>query len=265
MKAAGKIALLLLWTLLLLPAQAGALAVRSPLAKKLPVLYHRVNCRIIGIAVEVTGTPSAVAPTLIVANHTSYLDIIVLSALKPVSFVAKHEVASWPLFGMLAKLQRSVFVVRRASRSAAHRDDIALRLAEGDDLVLFPEGTSNDGNRVLRFNSTFFAVADQDVDGQPLTVQPVSIAYNALGNLPMRRSMRPFFAWYGDMDLPSHLWAALTLAPFGVRVVFHPPLTRESFGSRKAMALHCHRVVADGVASALTGRDGAPAQLQGAA
>lgn len=265
MKAAGKVVLLLLWTLLLLPAQVAALGLRSSMAKRIPVLYHRVNCRIVGITVAVAGTPSPVAPTLIVANHTSYLDIIVLSALKPVSFVAKHEVASWPLFGLLAKLQRSVFVVRRAARSAAHRDEIAERLAGGDDLVLFPEGTSNDGNRVLRFNSTFFAVADQDIEGKPLTVQPVSIAYNALGNLPMRRSMRPFFAWYGDMDLPSHLWAALTMAPFGVTVVFHPPITRESFGSRKAMALHCHRVVADGVAAALTGREAAPAELQGAA
>jgi len=253
-KAAAKIVVLLSWTALLLPVQAVAVALGLRLAKVIPFIYHRLNCRIIGIDIDVIGEPSESSPVLIVSNHSSYLDIVILSALRPVSFVAKQEVASWPLFGLLAKLQRSVFVVRRASRSAVHRDEITKRLEAGDDLVLFPEGTSSDGNRVLRFNSTFFAVAEPRVDSEPLTVQPLSIAYTGLKSLPLRRSMRPFFAWYGDMDLAHHMWAALALAPFGVTIEWHPPVTREQFPSRKAMALHCQSVVAAGLRRALCGR-----------
>ena len=244
-------------TLPLMPIQALAVAADSGLARRLPLIYHRIACRIIGLDVVVGGAPRSPAPTLFVGNHVSYLDIPVLASLLEGSFVAKAEIARWPFFGWLARLQRSVFIERRSHHAGRHRDSIAARLAAGDNLVLFPEGTSNDGTRVLPFKSALFSVAENHVDGRPLTVQPFSIAYTRLGDLPLDREWRSLYAWYGDMELPGHAWRVLGLGRVRVDVILHPPLTLEALGSRKALAEHCQRVVAAGVATAYADVGGA--------
>ncbi|MFP6745153.1 MAG: 1-acyl-sn-glycerol-3-phosphate acyltransferase [Alphaproteobacteria bacterium] len=157
------------------------------------------------------------------------------------------------MFGFLAKLQRAIFVERRANRSAGQRDVLAERLVAGDNLILFPEGTSNDGNRVLPFISALFSLAERPLDGGALTVQPVSIAYSKLGGMPMMRHMRPLFAWHGDMELAGHLWTLLGTGDITVVIEFHPPVTMDAFETRKALASHCHRVIAGGVSAALDG------------
>lgn len=238
----------------LMPLQAMAVAFNWPLKRRLPQRFHQQGCRILGIRVERRGRMSRAAPTLFASNHTSYWDIVVLGSLIPASFVAKSEVARWPFFGLLAKLQRSVFVDRRANRAGKQRDEMVRRLEHGDSLILFPEGTSDDGNRVLPFKSALFAVAELRPHGKPLVVQPVSISYTRLDGMPIGRYLRPYYAWYGDMELLGHLWQALGLGHLTVVVEFHPPVTLESFPSRKALASHCQEAVADGVAAALTGR-----------
>ncbi|MDP7641888.1 MAG: lysophospholipid acyltransferase family protein, partial [Alphaproteobacteria bacterium] len=165
------------WTAALLPVQMFLVRFNMPLSKRLPMIWHRGVCRILAFRVEQHGEISRTRPTLFVCNHTSYLDISVLGAVLPASFVAKAEVRGWPLFGLLARLQRTVFVERRASRTAEHRDEMVRRLEKSDNLILFPEGTSNDGNRVLPFKSAFFGAAEKAINGEPLTVQPVSISY----------------------------------------------------------------------------------------
>lgn len=242
-------------TVLLMPLQALSVAFDMPLARTLPFVYHRFLCALFGIRLELHGMPIAEGPLLIAANHTSWLDIVVMSALAPLSFVAKAEVASWPFFSLLAKLQRTVFV-RRDKRSDTHRqrNAIAERLKRGERLVLFPEGTSNDGNRVLPFNSALFGAADAAFAGCTVKVQPVAVAYVRLQGLPMGRRQRPKFAWYGDMELMPHLWNALGEGPLDVVVYVHEAVTLEAMGSRKALAKHCERAVSQGVALALAGR-----------
>jgi 1-acyl-sn-glycerol-3-phosphate acyltransferase len=183
----------------------------------------------------------------------SYTDIPIFGALIRGSFIAKTEVAGWPLFGRLAKLQRTVFVDRRPRSAARQRGDIASRLAAGDDLILFPEGTSSDGNRVLPFKSALFGAAEP-VDGRAVPVQPVSIAYTRLDGMPIGRGLRAYFAWYGDMDLASHLWTLVGLGTVTVVVEFHPVVTLAELGSRKALAEHCYRVISAGMSAALAGR-----------
>lgn len=241
-------------TLPLMPVQAGLIALRSPLKRRLPLFYHHHVCRVLGIKVKVEGERSRQRPTLFVANHTSYLDIEILGGLIEGCFVAKSEVAGWPLFGWLAKLQRTVFVDRRVRSTAAQADSIRQRLDEGDHLILFPEGTSSDGMHVRPFKSALFSVAGYAGPHGPLPVQPVSVAYARLDGIPLGRFYRPFFAWYGDMDMAPHLWAMLGLGRLGVEVTFHPPVTLAEFGSRKGLAEHCHRTIAAGVAGALAGR-----------
>lgn len=243
------------WTVLLMPVQALAVALRMPSRVRLPRFYHAVCARLLGIDIVVRGVLADTAPVLVVSNHSSYLDITVLGALIRGSFIAKSEVAGWPLFGVLAKLQETVFIERKARSTAARqRDDMKARLEAGDTLILFPEGTSSDGNRTLPFKTALFAVAGTRIDGRPLTVQPVSITATRLDGLPMGLAFRPFYAWYGDMDLAPHLWQAFAAGRITVEVEFHAPVTMDGFSSRKALAEHCHRAVSQGVDRAVTGR-----------
>lgn len=246
----------------LMVVQAVAVAVRLPLHKRLPVWYHRQCCWILGFRVERRGNLSRAHPTLYVANHASYFDIMVLGSIIEGSFVAKAEVARWPFFGWLAKLQRTVFVDRRGRKAVNQRHEMAARLIAGDDLILFPEGTSSDGNRVLPFKSSLFSVAERDTGGRPILVQPVSVAYTRLDGVPMGRYLRPLIAWYGDMDLASHIWHATGLGWVTAVVEFHRPATVEELGSRKALSEYCQRQIAAGVASALTGRTQTPLESQ---
>ncbi|CAO3414188.1 lysophospholipid acyltransferase family protein [Azospirillum argentinense] len=255
-----RLAVYLLWTLLLVPVQALAVAVRSPLRFRIPRFYHRVCTAILGIGVVVRGERAMDGPVLFVSNHSSYLDITVLGSVIPGSFVAKSEVAGWPFFGALAKLQQTVFVERKArSGVEKQRDELGARLDAGDSLILFPEGTSSDGNRTLPFKTALFAVAARRIGDRPLTVQPVSIAPTRLDGIPMGIAFRPCYAWYGDMDLAPHLWTVFTLGRMTVEVEFHPPVTIDGFSSRKALADHCQRAVARGVERAVSGKPPPPA------
>jgi 1-acyl-sn-glycerol-3-phosphate acyltransferase len=243
----------LAWTVPLMPVQALGLALRRRWVATFPRFYHRCCCRILGIRVRAIGRPVAARPVLFAANHVSYLDITVLGSLLDASFIAKTEIAGWPLFGWLARLQRSVFIDRRARSTAHQRDSIAARLAANEALILFPEGTSGDGNRVLPFKSALFSVADHTATG-PVTVQPVSIAYTRVNGMPIGRRYRPLFAWYGAMAMAPHLWRVLGLGRIEVVVEFHPPTTLAACGSRKMLARYCEERVKGGVATALSGR-----------
>jgi len=248
-------------TLPLMPVQALFLAIDSRFAKRLPKAYHALCCRLLGIHIDVRGEVSDARPTLFVSNHLSYLDIPVLSAAVETSFIAKREVASWPLFGWLAKLQRTVFVDRRAAGVHNERDDVARHLARGHNLVLFAEGTSSDGTRLKPFKSALLSVAQQEIDGRSVVVQPVTIAYTHLDYMPLGRAWRPFVAWYGDMDMLPHGWHLLGLGRLTATLQFHAPVSFAAFGSRKALAEHCERVVAHGLAAANGGRELLPATL----
>src|SRR4029077_17442171 len=147
-------------TAVLLPFQWIAVKLGLPLRRRIPVLFHRMMCAILGVRVRVIGRKMPEQPLLIVANPVSWLDISVITAVAPVVFVAKQEVACWPLLGLLARLQRTVFVDRtRRHKTRDVNAEIAQRLAEGDPVVLFGEGTSSDGNRVLPFRSALIGSA----------------------------------------------------------------------------------------------------------
>jgi 1-acyl-sn-glycerol-3-phosphate acyltransferase len=214
--------------------------------------------------VTVIGEPLRDRGVLMVSNHTSYLDIIVLGGVSPVSFVAKSEVNDWPFFGLMARLYETVFVERnRRSKAGAARDQLRQRLKAGDALVLFPEGTSNDGNRVLPFKSALMGAVEAEVgsDAQGhvrhVPVQPVSITYVGFQGMPMGRENRPLFAWYGDMELVPHLWEAVTAGPVEVVVEFHQPMSVDTVGDRKTLAARAEAVVRRGQARALAGLSGA--------
>jgi 1-acyl-sn-glycerol-3-phosphate acyltransferase len=112
--------------------------------------------------------------------------------------------------------------------------------------------------RVLPFKSALFAVAEMMPGDRPIVLQPVSIAYTRLNGLPMGRFYRPLVAWYGDMDMASHLWTLLGFGTITVSIEFHSPLLAADYASRKALGEACQRIVASGVAAALSGREQSP-------
>jgi len=249
-------------TLAGIPYQSMALRFGWKSRKTFPNSYHRFMARLFGIRIKTIGKPLTGEGVLIVANHTSWLDIIVFSAVGRLSFVAKSEVATWPLFSTLAKLQETVFVERtRRQATGQARDQIRERLLAGDTLVLFPEGTSNDGNAVLGFKSALMGAVEARVDDgkgglRAVRVQPVSTAYVGLHGMPMGRENRPLYAWYGDMELVPHLWEALKTGPIDVIVEFHQPIDADQLGGRKALAARAEAVIRRGQARALAGQPG---------
>ncbi len=237
-----------LFTLPLMPLQQLFLWLWPTMARRFPMHYHRVVCRILGVRLRIIGTPPVEGPVLIASNHVSWLDIVVLSAVAPLSFIAKREVNRWPFFGSLARLQRTVFVHRdKRHETGNSRDEMQERFKASDILVLFPEGTSSDGHSVLPFKSAFFGAAEYE----GVLVQPVSLAYSGQRNLPMNRRLMPFYAWYGLMDLAPHLWEALAMGPIEVTVVCHAPLSLSGEMNRKALARHAEALVRRGVTLAL--------------
>ncbi len=225
-------------------------------SRRTALTYWQGMAWIVGLDVLVSGDICLESPVLFVSNHISYLDIVVLGALVKAGFIAKKEVASWPGINVIAKLGRTVFVDRRPRKSLTQRDEIQTRLtADKESLILFPEGTSSDGNRVLPFKSALFSVAELiESGGKPLAVQPISIAYTHLDGLPIGRTFRPLFAWYGDMDLVSHLWMVLGLGRTTIEVEFHPAVRMDGFPTRRALADHCRQVIAGAVIGANSGR-----------
>ena len=190
-------------TLVMLPAQALAVAFKSPLQRQLPLIWHRIMCWIMRIRVIVHGEAETGRPLLIVANHVSWSDISVLGTVMPLSFVAKSEMKDWPVFGYLAKMQRTVFVNRNVKRETSlQAREIAQRLSkDADVIVLFAEGTTSDGTRLLPFKSALTGAAEMAMgDGGMAIIQPVAIAYTRYGGLPMGFNRRLINAWIGDLD-----------------------------------------------------------------
>ena len=238
-------------TVPLMPLQQLFVWTSPRLARRFPHVYHRLVSRILGVKITVKGEAPRAGPLLVAANHVSWLDIVILSAVAPVSFIAKRDVNAWPFFGSLARLQRTVFVNReRRQGTDASRDDMRQRLASGDILVLFAEGTSTDGGDVRPFKSAFFAAADSS----GVQVQPVTIAYGGHWGLPMTRRRRPHYAWYGNMDLAPHLWEALCSGPLEVTVLCHPPESLAAHGGRKQLARHVEDVVRKGLRQSVRGK-----------
>ncbi|MEM7068844.1 MAG: lysophospholipid acyltransferase family protein [Pseudomonadota bacterium] len=196
-------------TILLMPVQLIAIKLDLKLARKMPKLWHRIVIWLIGLRINVSGKLVKDRPLLIVSNHVSWADILVLGSIAELSFIAKHEVDQLPGANLLARMQRTIFVVREAKRDVGKQArEITQRLLSGDAMVLFAEGTTADGHRILDFKSSLFGAAQYAVkEGgvDHVYVQPVSITYTRLHGMPLGRHGRTLSAWAGDEELGPHL------------------------------------------------------------
>ena len=200
--------------------------------------------RSLGIRVKRHGVPAQRGGVLYVANHISWADIPVLGSVVDAAFVAKSEVAAYPFVGWLASLSRTVYVERDRRQSAGDQTNaIAARLAAGENVILFPEATTGDGINVLPFKSALFAAVG---DAGETVIQPLTIAYTRLNGMPITRERLPDIAWIGDTDLWPHAVEFCALGRVRAEVVFHPAVRVADFADRKALARHCHDIVARG-------------------
>jgi 1-acyl-sn-glycerol-3-phosphate acyltransferase len=231
---------LLVVTLVLLPFQLIGLAFDLKMRRYIPRLWHRAACYLLGIRIHVHGHLQHRRPLMLASNHVSWKDILVLGAVADVVFIAKSEVAKWPIFGTLAKLQKTIFVVREEKRRTGDQiNEIAARMTAGEIVVLFPEGTTSDGNRLLEVKSSLFGAAAAAVPHTPhgvVHVQPVSIAYTRVHGMAMGRFHRPLAAWPGDIELLPHLMGVLKEGALDVDVAFGETVDFRTGDNRKHLS-----------------------------
>lgn len=264
-RAASLLLILIAFTLPAMLIQWVLLKASLQCARTLPFWYHRCICRLLGIRLHVDGAIKHGQPVLIVANHVSWVDILVLSALAPVSFIAKSEIRGWPFVSSLAKLQRSLFINRKRKSDVSRISDaMTKRFNDGDILVLFAEGTTTDGNRVQPFRSALLSSAFPEealkrkkiIDrnyAEPI-VQTLSLVYTHVHGVPLGREGRKIIAWYGDMDIFSHAWQLLKIGPLDVNVSISSPVAVKEDQNRKKLALTAEKQVRTRVIDMLHGK-----------
>jgi 1-acyl-sn-glycerol-3-phosphate acyltransferase len=248
-RAAWRLPAILAWTAVLLVPSVTTRLLTGRASRTVIGLWYRGCCRLLGLEIETIGRPETTGPVLVVANHVSYLDILIIGGLLKAQFIAKSEVRAWPGIGFLASLAGTIFVERRARRSRQQRDMIGASLAAGDSLVLFAEGTSSDGSRVLPFKSSLFGVFETGGGARGLGIQPVTIDYARLRDgRPIEGESRDLYAWHGDMSLAPHLGQVIGLPGAQVRLIWHETIWPTAFDDRKTLARRAQQAVAAGMA-----------------
>ena len=235
----GVLVVFALVTLPLMPVQWLAVVLKRPLRRRLPVFYHRFLCRLLGVRVRCTGAPVDKRPLLIVANHSSWLDISIITACAPVVFVERD----------------------RRHKTGAVNAEIAQRLAEGDPVVLFGEGTAGDGNRVMPFRTALIGAARDAIASaghvSQVWIQPLSIAYVSQQGIPLGRHLRPRAAWYGKMKLTEHIGGVVRSGAVDVSVTWGEPIAYDGATDRKSLAKQLESAVRAGTIAALRGNPAA--------
>ncbi|HEX8046150.1 lysophospholipid acyltransferase family protein [Rhizobium sp.] len=246
-------------SLVMLPLQILCLRFDWKLRRYLPRYWHRIVCYWLGVRIHVIGQPESRRPLMLAANHSSWLDILVLSAVADVAFIAKSEVRDWPIFGQFAEWQKSVFIEREQKRKTGDQvNEIAERMANGEIMVLFPEGTTSDGNRLLEVKSSLFGAAAAALPKTPdavVHVQPVAVAYTRIHGVAMGRYYRPIAAWPGDIELVPHLKDIVACGAIDVDVCFGEAVEYSADTKRKDVSATIARRIRTMLASRLLGRE----------
>lgn len=215
----------------------------APLRGRIIMQCYRGILRIIGLHVRQRGELTCDRPLVVMANHISYLDIVVLGSRLPVRFTPKADIARWPAIGTICRLCGDIFVDRRPEKIREARAAIHQALGQGEAVCLFPEGTTGNGLHLLPFKSGIFSLAGEEIEGRVTVVQPVAVAYTKLWRLPIDKAQWPMLAWYGDMQLLPHLWNVLTLGRIDAELVVLPAYLPGAGVGRRELATACHREI----------------------
>ena len=249
-----KVLTFIILSILLVPLQMLILAVhRGKFAYTVPYIWEGAVCKIFGLKVIIDGTPHQDKQTIYIANHISYLDIPVIASVLKASFVAKADVANWPVFGFLSRMQQTAFIERSRKDISVQRYALQNMLADGKSLIIFPEGTSSDGQNVLPFKSSLFSIAyNEDKPRETLYIQPLTLVLlQANGKEIETQADRDIYAWHGEMTLSPHLWQFAKSKGATVKITFHSPYAATRYDDRKALAQKCHEDILNGLQNTL--------------
>ena len=224
--------------------------------KKLSLWYNKTCFKIFsfffGMKTKIKkGKLANIKNLLLVCNHNSYLDVFGLGSLLKINFVAKGDVKKWPLFGTIASLGNTVYISRDRMKAGSQVDFMEKELEKRNNpLLVFPEGTSTDGNEVLPFKSSLFAMFEKHIgkkNDNQITIQPISIAYTHQGKKKLNNETRKTYAWYiKEQGLIEHMINAVKHSPFTMEVIIHDPIDLSTFKDRKELAKYCHDIVEKG-------------------
>lgn len=216
----------------------GARVDRTPYARA----CFSAAARSLGLRIRCQGVLPE-GPVLFVSNHISWSDIPVLGGIARLRFLSKAEVARWPLIGWLAGHAGTLFIQRGGGRAAQTREEITRTLADGQSVLVFPEGTTTDGLRVLPFHSRLLPAA---VEAE-VAIQPISIGYLRNGGPD------PVAPFIGDDAFESHLLRLLRQPAADVVVIFHQPVQVLAGDNMAVLAQELHQTVASGLESIYKG------------
>jgi len=248
---AARLVLVLAWTVPSMILQSVFLLLPGRAKERFARVYWRGVAAILGIKLAIHGELAKDRPVVFIANHCSWIDIVALGSVLQGCFVAKADIAHWPFFNWIAKLGRTVFVSRQKSGVERERGSLEDRLAAGDNIILFPEGTTSDGTRILRFQSSFLAIAA--APAKPV-IQLVTIVYDGLDGLPVRRRDRPLISWYGDMSMTAHYPGITRHRALHATVILDPPIPPGAYKNRKALSAALEARLAANAAALRQGR-----------
>ena len=226
--------------LVVIPLQALVLLLRLPGWNVLPRAFHRIGCTFLGLRVTVLGQPSTGRPTLLVSNHVSWTDIVAIGSVADVTFVAKREVGKWPFVGMMADLQRTIYVDRtRRSDAGRTAEAMGRHMAGNNAVLLFAEGQSDIGTHVLPFRSALIGAAQHamiEAGAQDVMIQPLTIAYTKLQGLPVSRNERSLIAWIKSKSVRQNIAEILSGPVKAVTVAFGTPMPLSAGDARTAVS-----------------------------
>lgn len=217
-----------------------------------PNLFGKLVCLALCIKVKVEGTPEEKGNIIYLGNHLSYGDIGVIGGKLMASFISKAEIRQWPVFGPLATISRTVFIERDRNAVKKCIEDIDKTLSDGQNLILFPEGTSTNGLDVLPFKPTLFELFLSEKLKPVLTVQPFTLTITHVNGKPVEKPEdNDLYAWYGDDEFMPHLWKLAKSKGAEVLLTFHPPRKAAEYDDRKSFARDCHQDVQKGLQNTL--------------
>lgn len=220
-------------------------ALQKPLSATRRFIFKLVML-VNNMSLTVEGT-RAQNPLLLVSNHCSYLDVILLGSLEDICFTPKSDVRKWPVIGYTVALFGAIFVSRNPRDAKQVQQQVLEGLRQHRPLSLFPEGTTNNGHTLVPFKPSLFNIVKLWEGDTLLTIQPVTIQYKTLNGKPIQGAEMDAIAWYGDMDFFPHLWQFMQQKSMHAHITFHPPLVYDKHTDRKTLAMEAENIVRKGL------------------
>ena len=218
------------------------------LKKLYPLFFYKVIKIVLGININFDKAKlnKKYNGVLYIANHVSWFDIICLGTLLNARFIAKKEVSKMGIFGFLASLSNTFFIDNEnKNKIIEYNHLIRKKLKEGENFIIFPEGTTTNGNGIINFKSSMLECAFDDK--RQINIQPISICYSKLNNIPMGIYLRRNIAWVGDISMVAAMANFLRSGRITVDIIFHEIMSSNNFKNRKELTVYCENQILSGL------------------